>query len=310
MVFNKIKTLTNSGFGSNINNEGERLITKNGKFNVKKEGLRFLDRFNLFHALINMSNLPFFICLTIGFLIINLFFTATYLSVGLQGLEGTTSNNAFFDAFYFSSQTLTTVGYGNLHPTGRSISLIASFEAFIGLLSFAISTGLLYGRFSKPKPKIMFSSNALISPYNDINGLMARVANPKNNQLIKVNASMIYSQVETEDNTRSRKFYTLDLEMKKISLFVTSWTVVHPITTDSPLHNLSQQDLIDRNAEMILLLSAYDESYSQDLHTRTSYKAEEIIANAKFLSVSGFSEGEQNVIRLDKLSDYEMLRNS
>jgi inward rectifier potassium channel len=303
MVLKKIKELSNSGFGSNINNEGERLITKEGKFNVKKEGLSFFERFNLFHALINMSSFSFFACLLVGFIIINLIFTSFYLLVGLDGLKGTTINNNFFDAFYFSAQTLTTVGYGGLHPTGKTISLIASFEAFIGLLSFAVSTGLLYGRFSKPKPQIMFSKNALISPYKDITGLMARVANPKNNQLINASAKIIYSQVEGV----SRKFYTLDLEMEKISLFVTSWTIVHPITTESPLHSLTHQDIIERNAEIVILLSAYDESYSQDLHVRTSYKAEEIVSNAKFISVIGFSEGKQSVIQLDKLSDFEKL---
>ncbi len=199
------------------------------------------------------------------------------------------------------------MGYGGLHPTGKIISLIASFEAFIGLLSFAVSTGLLYGRFSKPKPKIMFSKNALISPYREITGLMARVANPKNNQLINVKASMIFSQVEDIDGAKKRKFYTLDLEMRKISLFVTSWTIVHPISIDSPLFNLSHNDLKERNAEMILLLSGFDESYNQDMHARTSYKSEEIITDAKFVSAIGFGEGQQSVIRLDKLNDFEMI---
>ena len=307
MAFDKLKELTDSGFGSNVNSKEERLITKKGKFNIKKEGLSFLERFNLFHSLINMPALYFFICLMVCFFLINLLFTATYLIIGLDGLQGTSSNNAFFDAFYFSAQTLTTVGYGGLHPTGKVISLIASFEAFIGLLSFAVSTGLLYGRFSKPKPKVMFSKNALITPYQDVTGLMARVANPKNNQLINVTASMMYSQIENIDGNTRRKFYTLDLEMKKISLFVTSWTVVHPINEESPLYGLSHQDIIDRNAEMILLLSAYDESHSQDLHTRTSYKADEIVPNTKFVSVIDFNEGEQSVLRLDKLSDFDLL---
>jgi len=307
-VFERIKELRNSGFGSNIKDEGERLITKKGKFNVKKEGLSFLERFNLFHSLINMPTIAFFVCLLIGYLIINLLFTSTYLIIGLEGLQGTTANNDFFDAFYFSSQTLTTVGYGGLYPTGKLISFIASIEAFIGLLSFAVSTGLLYGRFSKPKAKLMFSKKALISPYNDITGLMARVANPKDNQLINASVSMIFSQVIKENDVSSRKFYTLKLEIEKISLFVTSWTVVHPITEESPLYGLTHQEMKERNAEMILLLSAYDESYSQDLHDRTSYKAEDIVANAKFSSVSGVSEGDRSVLRLDKLSDYEFVK--
>ncbi len=304
-MFKKIKDFTSSGFSSNINNEGERLITKNGKFNVKKEGLSFLQRFNLFHYLINMSSLSFFLCLLIGFSIVNLFFTSLYLLVGLEGLQGV-NNGGFFDAFFFSAQTLTTVGYGGLHPVGKTISLIASFEAFIGLLSFAVSTGLLYGRFSKPKPKLMFSDKALISPYNDITGLMARIANPKDSQLINVEAKVMYSQIEMNENSRSRKFYTLDLEMNQISLFATSWTIVHPINEDSPLFNLSYKDLEERNAEMILILSAYDETYNQDVHARTSYKFQEIVLNAKFTPILGHNTDQQSVIQLDRLNEYEI----
>ena len=307
MVFKKINQLTNSGFGSNINNEGERLITKSGKFNVKKEGLSFLQRFNLFHSLINMSAFSFFMCLTASFLIINLIFTATYLFIGLENLQGTTPNNEFFDAFYFSSQTLTTVGYGGLHPTGKTISLIASFEAFIGLLSFAVSTGLLYGRFSKPKPQLMFSKNALISPYKEITGLMIRVANPKNSQLINIEAKIVYSQIEIVNGSKTRKFYTLDLEMTKISFFATSWTIVHPITKDSPLFNLNHTNLIEKNMEIILLLSAYDESYNQNVHARTSYKDQEIVENAQFTTILGHNKDKQSVIKLDQLNDYKII---
>jgi len=305
MIKNKIKEVTSTGFGSNISNESDRLITKDGTFNIKKEGLTFFERFNLFHSLINMNTVSFFICLMIGFFLLNLLFTITYLIIGLDNLEGTTTGNDFFDAFYFSAQTLTTVGYGGLHPTGKVISLIASLEAFTGLLGFAVSTGLLYGRFSKPKPKIMFSDNALISPYNKINGLMVRVANPKNNQLINVTAKMMYSQIEESNEKKTRRFYSLDLEIDKISLFVTSWTVVHPINNESPLYNLKRKDIEERKGELILLLSAYDESYSQNLHARTSYKVEEIVEEAKFIPVIGFNEDEQSVIHLNKLSDYK-----
>lgn len=301
----KNKEITSTGFGSKINNE--RLISKNGKFNIKKEGLTFFEQFNLFHALINMATVPFFLCLMTGFFLLNLFFTGTYLIIGLDDLQGTGVNNDFFDAFYFSAQTLTTVGYGGLYPTGKLISLVASFEAFTGLLGFSVSTGLLYGRFSKPKPKIMFSKNALISPYKDITGLMVRVANPKNNQLINISAKIMYSQIEESNGNKTRIFYPLDLEINKISLFVTSWTVVHPINSESPLFNLTQKDMEYRKGELILLLSAYDESYSQDLHARTSYKSEEIIENAKFISITGFNENEQAVIYLDKLNNYELV---
>lgn len=162
-VLKKLKEFSNTGFSSNVDNEGDRLIAKNGKFNVKKEGLNFSKHFNLFHLLINMPAISFFICLLVAFIAINLFFTTIYLMIGLEDLHGANQTQPFFDAFYFSAQTLTTVGYGSLYPAGKLIGMVASFEAFIGLLSFAVSTGLLYGRFSKPRPKIMFSKNDFLS---------------------------------------------------------------------------------------------------------------------------------------------------
>lgn len=305
MVFKKIKEFSSSGFGSNISNEGERLITKKGKFNIKKEGLSFSEQFDLFHSLINMSTFLFFLFLFLGFVFINLLFTITYLSIGLEGLNGTTHQHDFLEAFYFSAQTITTVGYGGLYPTGNIISLISSFEAFIGLLSFAIATGLLYGRFSKPKNNLIFSQNILISPYRDFTGLMARVANPKNSQLIDAEARMIYSQIENENGVNRRKFYTIELEMNKISLFSASWTIVHPINADSPLYNLTSEDFKERNVELILLLNAYDETYNQQVHVRTSYKPDEFIENAKFISILSQNEDKQSVIHPDRINDFE-----
>ncbi len=306
MAFNRLKNFTNSGFGSSLNNEGYRLITKDGKFNTKKEGLNFFQRFDLFHALTNMPSLPFFIFLFMAFIAINLLFTLIYLAIGLEGLQGTSGNN-FLDAFFFSMQTITTVGYGGMHPTGKAISLIAGIEAFIGLLSFAIATGLLYGRFSRPKNKLIFSKNALVSPYRDITGLMARVANPKNSQLINAEAKMIFSQVETIGDMQTRKFYTLDLELNYIALFVSSWTVVHPINEDSPLNQTTVKELKERNAELILLINAYDETYNLPIYVRTSYKPDEILENVRFAKILGHNENGQSTISLDKLNEYEKI---
>lgn len=307
MSTKNIKEVTSTGFGSNINNENERLISKQGKITVKKMGLRFSQRSNLYHVLINMNTFTFLMCLLLTFVLINLFFTAIYLSIGLDDLQGSTASNNFFEAFFFSSQTLTTVGYGGLHPTGTLISLIASFEAFIGLLSFAVSTGLLYGRFSKPKAKMLMSDKALISPYKDGKSLMVRVANSKSNPLINAKAKLLYSQIESNKGNPVRKFYTLDLEMDKISLFATSWTIVHPITPDSPLYHISSEKIKERNVELILLLSAHDESYNEEVHSRTSYKHNEIIHGAKFVIISDSDENNNSVIHLDKLDHYQLI---
>lgn len=305
MVFKKIKEFGNTGFGANVDHEGGRLISKDGKFNVKKEGLDFSERFHLFHTLMNMSTFLFFFYLLLVYFVVNILFTSIYILVGVEGIGGTYFDNQFLSAFFFSAQTLTTVGYGALHPINQSVGFISSFEAFIGLLGFAVSTGLLYGRFSKPKIKLLFSKHSLVSTYKEITGLMVRIANPKDSQLINVEAIMIFSEVIENEGVRNRKFYTLDLEMDKISLFATSWTIVHPITNESPLYNLTGKDFAERDVELILLIGAYDETYNQDVHVRSSFKYDEIITNAKFIPILGQNDDEQAVIHLDKLNDYE-----
>ncbi len=308
MVLKKLKDLTNSGFGSDIKNEGSRLITKKGRFNTKKEGLSFLERFDLFHWLVNMPTAGFYLFLFASFAFINILFSLLYVAIGVDQLQGISGDHPFLDAFYFSIQTITTVGYGGIHPTGKLISLVAGFEAFIGLLGFAIATGLLYGRFAKPKNNMLFSEHALISPYREITGLMARVANPKNSQLINAEAKMMYSQIEIEDDIPRRRFYTLDLEISFISLFAGSWTVVHPINEDSPIYGVSLNDLKERNAELLLLINAFDETYNQPIHVRTSYKPAEMVENAKFIPILGSNENGQATIQLDQISKFEMIK--
>ncbi len=314
MVLNKFRKDSeskDSGFGSKLDNEGDRLINKNGTINVRKTGLNFLERFSLFHAMITMPLARFILCLFGFYILINLIFAGLYVLCGIDGLSGANQTNgwlSFLDAFFFSTQTLTTVGFGGMYPTSTSINMIASIEAFVGLLSFAMATGILYGRFSRPRAKILFSSKALISPYKDKTGLMIRVANAKDSQLINVEGKVLFSLVDREKTEgMKRKFFSLDLEFEQISLLATSWTIVHPIEEESPLANLTQQDLIDHKVEAILLINAYDETYSQQVYSRTSYKAEDIVLNAKFKSMLGHNSSGQAVVELDKLSSFTEL---
>lgn len=302
-VLNFIK---NTGFSSIPRNEGSRLINKDGTINIKRTGLKFSQRFDVFHWLINMKWIVFFVFLLVGFVLMNTLFALIYVSLGIDGLSGIHSPKLFgkfLEAFYFSSQTLTTLGYGTISPISTAHNIVASFEAFIGLLSFATSTGLLYGRFSRPKAKIMFSDNALISPYKENGkGLMIRLINSKDDQLINVNVSMILSRLDLLDKVR--KFQKLELEMSRIEMLVSSWTVVHPITGESPLANWDQQKSEDHDLEIYVQIDAYDETYSQQIHTRTSYKFNELVWGAKFKTILGHNESGQSTLNLELFHDY------
>tara|TARA_R110002050_G_scaffold204327_3_gene339775 strand:+ start:19285 stop:20256 length:972 start_codon:yes stop_codon:yes gene_type:complete len=308
---NVFKFIKNTGFSSIPSNEGARLINKDGSINIQRNGLKFSQRFDVFHWLINMSWGTFFAVLLAGYILVNIAFGFLYVFLGMDGLSGVHSTqflNQFLEAFYFSSQTLTTLGYGAVSPLSTSHNLVASFESFIGLLSFATSTGLLYGRFSKPKSKILFSHKALISPYQVNNtALMMRLVNSKNDQLINVNASMTLTYLDTNEGVATRQFQKLDLEISHIELLASSWTIVHPITDKSVFYNLTEDDLKPLDIEMFLHIDGYDETYSQQIHTRTSYKFNELVWGAKFVSILGRNEQNQATLGLDKFNDYELV---
>jgi inward rectifier potassium channel len=304
----RIMSVADSGFSNRAENEGSRLLNKDGSFNVKKYGLTFLERFSVFHWLIKMSWLHFFVIMFIGYLLINLFFASLYFLAGIDGLtgvHGTSISSQFLDAFYFSSQTLTTVGYGYLSPNSEFHSLLASFESFIGLMSFAMATGLLYGKFSKPKAGIIYSEKAMISPYREgENGLMIRLANAKGNQIINLSAKMMISWVDPATKGMSRKYYLLKLEIASINMLATSWNIVHPINEESPLFEMDLRTLEEREAEVILQLQGYDETYSQEVHSRTSYKTEEIVWGGRFDPILSHENG-QATLNMAKLSSYQ-----
>lgn len=300
-------SIIDSGFSAKAEKEGKRLLNKDGTFNVRKIGLSFMERFSVYHWLLGMSWLRFFGVLFSGYIIVNLLFASAYYLGGIEGLSGRHDNDAlgqFLEAFYFSTQTLTTVGYGFYSPISEFHSLLASFESFIGLMSFAMATGLLYGKFSKPKTRFVFSENALISPYkNGERGLMIRLANAKENQLTNVKATMMLSWIDPNSDGLKRKYYLLDMEIDSIYMMATSWTLVHPMDENSPLYNLSEAELGQREAEVIVQLEGFDETYSQVVHSRTSYKSKEMVWGAKFVSILGH-DGDSATLNMDEIGSY------
>jgi len=300
--------IKDSGFSDKAENQGNRVLKKDGSSNIQKLGLSFFDRFDLYHSLVSMKSWQFFATILFVYLMINLIFATGFVLVGIDKLYDSNVvkvESDFLRAFFFSTQTLTTLGYGQMSPTGIGANVIASIEAFIGLLMFALLTGLLYGRFSRPKAKLMFSTNALISPYlENSKGLMVRLANPKNSNLINVNASFLFSYIVIDKGEKIRKYFNLDLEIKEIKIMAASWTLVHPLDENSPLKTFTRESLRESNAELIVQIEGYDETYNQQVSTRTSYTCDEVVFDAKFVRILKHSEDGQVGVDLGRLSEF------
>jgi inward rectifier potassium channel len=286
-----------------------RLMHSDGSFNVRREAVSLWD--NTYHFLVTIKWSVFFLLALAFFVTMNAFFAGIYCAIGVDHFNGITPGDVFHNfvqAFFFSSQTLTTVGYGHISPNGLATSILASFESFLGLLTFALISGLLYGRFSRPSAQIVFSQNLLVSPYKEGNGLMFRMVNARKSELIEteVQVLMAFNQRDDAGNT-ARKFYPLTLEVTKISFFSLSWTIVHPLNDNSPVKDFSIQDFIDANAEFMVLVKGTDEVSQQIVHARHSYAAEEIVENAKFVPVLSQDTGGVPKIMTSQIGKYEVL---
>jgi inward rectifier potassium channel len=274
------------GFGNKNYSSSVRFLNKDGSVNIKRTGMKGMDNVDLYHWLITTSWTSLIIMILIAYTVTNTLFACIYYLMGYQnfgGILGYDGPSRFLDLFFFSAQTLTTVGYGHVYPNATNVSTAAAIESMFGLMGFAMATGVLYGRFSRPKVVMLYSENVLISPYEGITGLMFRVANSKQNELIEVEASVVLSYSDPETNRR--EFENLPLETNKINFLPLSWTIVHPIDDKSPIYNTTKEELLKRDVELIILIKAINDTYSQTVYSRMSYKAFEFEEDAKFVPV-------------------------
>lgn len=306
---NRFKQDDDTGFGNRNDSQSTHLLNKDGTFNVARKGLPMLKRLNVFHELITLPWWKFNLLVFAAYLLMNTLFAGLYLAVGMEEIEGDkgmTASEHFWDAFFFSAQTLTTVGYGRQNPIGFYANIVSAVECLIGLMSFALMTGLLYSRFSRPVARLLYSENMLISPYKEGKALMFRIANQSRNQLIECEAELMVSLNVLEQDRIYRRFFPLKLERNKINSLSLSWTIVHPLDENSPLYQLSKADLKDSNAEFIFMFKAFDDTYSQHVHTRYSYMADELIDDRKFSMMYERShDGSTTVLNLDRINDLE-----
>jgi len=311
-INSRLKADVNTGYGTNASSYGGRFVNKNGSANIEKRGIPILDRISWYHTMIDMSGWKFLTIILSFYIGINFIFAAIYYGIGLEHLDGISRSDneweQFGKAYFFSAQTFTTVGYGHISPTGFLTSALSAAEALIGLLSFAIANGLFFGRFSRPTAFLKFSHNALIATYGDGKGLMIRLTPFKNTNFSDAEAQITLGMNIEENGIMVNKFYALDLELKKISALNLSWTLVHPITEDSPLFQFSKEDFKNIHGELLVYVKTFDDMFSTTVAIRTSYTFEEVIYGAKFIPMYARNEANtKTILNLDKLNEFVYL---
>ncbi|MCB0720145.1 MAG: hypothetical protein KDD65_16980 [Bacteroidetes bacterium] len=299
------------GFGSRISESSRaRLLNRDGSFNVRRHGVSFLQSLHLYQTALTMSWARFMVAVLVVFVGTNVIFAIGFFAAGPHALSGTHATNTmsrFVEDFFFSIQAFTTVGFGQLSPQSFAANILSALDAFVGLLAFALATGLLFARFSRPTAKLIFSHKAIVAPYKGITGFEFRLANARKSNLVEVEASILFTWVEGGDETgglSNRKFRSLPLEIDRISFLTTHWTVVHPITEDSPLYGWSADDFVSSSAEFMVTISGIDDTFSERVFSRTSYTPAEIEHGASFVDMFIQFDSEAAHFDMSKLHSY------
>jgi len=300
------KVNNDTGFG-NKDNYGGRFINRDGTFNIRKEGQGFWQGFSIFHTMLNLPFWKFALVIVTFFIGINLLFTSIYLELGAGQFVGLLSKDRWSEIkeiYFFSTETFTTVGYGRVNPVGDGANFVASIEAMLGFISFAVMTGLIYGRFAKPTSYLIFSEHAVIAPYKEGTGLMFRFASYKENHTLTDLDIRVNAALQLQENGQSvYKFYDLALERNKVDSLPMNWTVVHPIDEKSPLMGFTEEDIRNGDLEVYVLVRGFDDVFSNFVLRRTSYTYNEIQFNRKFVPMYRESEdGKTTILELNKLN--------
>jgi inward rectifier potassium channel len=277
------------GFGRVVSEQRQlRLLNRDGSFNVQSRG-RGLHAFLAYSNLVSTTWNRFFLFVAIVYLTLNGFFAVGYVLCGQGGLVNTLDTgiySPFLKAFFFSIHTSATIGYGSTVPVGVPTNVLVALESVVSLLGLAVVTGLVFARFSRPIADILFSKNALITYLGDLRSFQFRIINSRNNQIIDLHVRLLVSRFENNaSGTAVRRYYPLRLERESVVFFPLSWTVVHPIDRDSPLFGVTEDELCASGAEFLILLTGMDETFSQVVNTRSSYRANEVIWDAKFTDI-------------------------
>lgn len=257
-----------------------------------------------YHLVLQMSWPRFFGMLVLGFIVVNLGFGAIYWL--LPGSVANARAGEFFDYFFFSIETLATVGYGTMSPASFVGHLVASVEILTGMVGIAITTGLVFARFSKPTARILFSDRALIRDFDGKRVLMLRIANERHNRIVEATATLSLVRIEISPEGESFvRIHDLSLLRDRTPVFALTWTLVHVIDEDSPLHSLNAEQLAASRSRVLVSVTGHDETMAASVYAGSSYEAEDLVFDSRFVDILSITAEGQRVVDLTRFHDIE-----
>ena len=260
---------------------------------------------DLYHFLVTSSWPALIGLIAAAFTIANLLFAAGYYLDG--GIENARSGS-FADMFFFSVQTMATIGYGKMEPVTLFSNILVSIEALTGLLALALMTGLVFAKFSRPTARVRFTRYVVIGPRDRVNSLMIRAANLRANRIVEAEIHVVLARQEVSaEGDTIRRLYDLPMTRSRSAMFALSWTAVHQIVEGSPLFGQTRESLANCAAEIIVSIIGLDETFSQTVHARHTFELDEIVWGARFADVLVLHPDGSRSVDYTRFDDVEML---
>lgn len=246
--------------------------------------------------------------IAVTYLLTNAIFAVLYL-LGGDSLAAA-EPGSFADAFFFSVQTLATIGYGAMAPKTFYAHVLVTIEAILGLFGTALATGVVFAKFARPTARVSWSDVALLTKRNGIPHLILRVANARQNQIVEASIRLCVLKFEvTSEGERMRRYYDMALVRAQNPIFAMTWTVMHPIDENSPLHNMTFEDMVEGRIEILAILTGLDSTFGQTIHARFAYAIEDIKQNARFKDIVVELPDGTRQVNLARISDWEDVPN-
>jgi inward rectifier potassium channel len=281
-------------------------IVRVGDTKVLTHGRRENKLLDPYHLVLTLSWPQFFGALVLCFVLVNLFFGTLYWL--LPGSVANARAGEFFDYFFFSIETLATVGYGNMSPASFHGHLVASAEILAGMVGIALTTGLVFARFSKPTARILFSDRAVIRDFEGSRVLMLRIANERYNRIVEATATL--SLVRTEINAQGESFvriHDLRLIRERTPVFALTWILIHPIDEGSPLHGLDAAQLAASRSRILVSITGHDETMAASVYAGSDNEVEDLMLDCRFVDILHITPEGERVVDLTCFHDIEQM---